>query len=243
MDAFRWVLLSIGVIIFLLIFFLSKKKSTDSDWENDKIEPGFIASDNETNTEAYATDDSQSSLNSLAENIQFDDGGDSRFSFSPPQQDAINKTSTSQEDASSETKLIALYLVEKHGGMLTGSDIIESLEQAGMRYGDMKIFHYISDHDKADSSSVFSIANLIEPGWFDLISISNMKTPGLTIFLNLPGPINGIRAFDEMVVVINKLEKLLPVTLKDKSRNNVSKQMLMHMREEVAEFDRMKAMS
>ena len=152
------------------------------------------------------------------------------------------KTSLPEHDDSPETKLIVLYLVEKHGGMLTGSDIIESLEQAGMRYGDMKIFHYISDHEKSESSSVFSIANLVEPGWFDLISISKMKTPGLTIFLNLPGPINGIRAFDEMMVVINKLEKLLPVILKDKSRHNVSRQMLMHMREEVAEFDRMKAM-
>jgi hypothetical protein len=45
-----------------------------------------------------------------------------------------------------------------------------------------------------------------------------------------------------MLDVINKLEGLIPVTLKDKSRNKISKQMLMHMREEVVEFDRMKNM-
>lgn len=240
MDAFRWVLLSIGVIIFILIFFLSKKKSTASDWENDKIEPGFTASDNEIYSSA-ALDDDSSSLNSLAENIQFDTDEVSNLSMSSSRQKDIQQSASTQAQDSAETKLIVLYLVEKHGGMLTGADIIESMEQAGMRYGDMKIFHYISDDDKAEPSSVFSIANLVEPGWFDLISISNIKTPGLTLFLNLPGPINGLRAFDEMVVVINKLEKLLPVTLKDKSRNTVSMQMLMHMREEVAEFDRMKA--
>jgi len=240
MDAFRWVLLSIGVIIFILIFFLSKKKSTAPDWENDKIEPGFTASDKEIYN-AGTLDDDPSSLNSLAENIQFDADDAPHFPMSSSRQDDIEKSVPSQSQDNADTKLIVLYLVEKHGGMLTGSDIIESMEQAGMRYGDMKIFHYISDDENAESSSVFSIANLVEPGWFDLISISNMKTPGLTIFLNLPGPINGLRAFDEMVVVINKLEKLLPVTLKDKSRNTVSRQMLMHMREEVAEFDRMKA--
>jgi len=235
MDAFRWVLLSIGGVIFLLIFFLSKRKAAESDRRNEKIAPAFSSTD----TQASPAVDELSSLNQLAMNMQLDGSNSSNTVNSPANVTASDQSSS--KEGGSKDKLIVLYLVEKHDGLLMGTDIIESLEQAGMRYGDMKIFHYIVNQDSKDSVPVFSIANLIEPGWFDLISISKMKTPGLTLFLNLPGPISGLKAFDDMIKVVSKLESLLPVVLKDKSRNNVSEQMLTSLREEVAEFDRKKA--
>ena len=132
-------------------------------------------------------------------------------------------------------------------GMPTGSHIapnfIEVFGQALERMRDVWLCPGGQPFVIAGSGSLamdIAAANLVEPGWFDLISIDKVKTPGLTLFMKLPGPISSIRAFDEMLDVIDRLEQLLPVTLKDKKRNKISKQMLMHMREEVVEFDRTK---
>jgi cell division protein ZipA len=240
MDAFRWVLLIIGVFIFLLIYFVSKKKSPVPDKKiEEKISPVLSDSDAE-NVPDY---DDKSSLDALAKNMrlydQDDDEGTAVASASKMRGDTA---AGAADDDTVNEKMIIMYLVEKHGGVLSGADIFGSLEQVGLRYGEMKIFHYYSDLDSSQSPPVFSMANLVEPGWFDLISIDKIKTPGLTLFMKLPGPLSSIRAFDEMLDVITKLEELIPVTLKDKSRNKISKQMLMHMREEVVEFDRIKNM-
>ncbi len=238
MDAFRWVLLIIGVIIFLLIYFLSKKRNPVPDTQNnEKISPVLSTSGEED----VSVNDDMAAADAMAENMHLyhtnDRDGLSTQAAAGGQGRVIADTADENTD---EEKIIVLYLVEQHGGMLSGADIISSLEHAGLRYGDMKIFHYFSDLDSSQSPPVFSIANLVDPGWFDLISIDKIKTPGLTLFMRLPGPVSSVRAFDEMLDVINKLEQLIPITLKDKARNKVSKQMLMHMREEVVEFDRTK---
>jgi cell division protein ZipA len=242
MDAFRWVLLIIGVFIFLLIYVLSKKRNPVPDKNiNEKISP--VLSDSESDAGNVLDYDDKSSLDALAENMRLyhsdDDDGASVATAIKMRGDTASGTA---DENTSDEKMIVMYLVEKHGGMLSGADIFGSLEQVGLRYGEMKIFHYYSDLDSSLSPPVFSMANLVDPGWFDLISIDKIKTPGLTLFMRLPGPLSSIRAFDEMLDVINKLEQLIPVALKDKSRNKISKQMLMHMREEVVEFDRIKNM-
>jgi cell division protein ZipA len=236
MDAFRWVLLIIGVFIFLLIYFVSKKRNPLPDKKtNEKISPVLSGS----GTGNVLENDDKSSLDALAENMHLYHAHDNDGISADSADKKHGKTAadTAGENSSDE-KMIVMYLVEKHGGLLSGADIFGSLEQAGLRYGEMKIFHYYSDLDSSHSPPVFSMANLVDPGWFDLISIDKIKTPGLTLFIRFPGPLSSVRAFDEMLDVINKLEQLIPVILKDKSRNKISKQMLMHMREEIVEFDR-----
>ena len=237
MDAFRWVLLIIGVVIFLLIYVLSKKRSPVPDKKiNEKISP--VLSDSDAGNELDYDD--KTSLDALAENMRLYHPDDDVAAEASANKMRGDTAAGAVEDDTSDEKMIVMYLVEKHGGMLSGADIFGSLEQVGLRYGEMKIFHYYSDLDSSHSPPVFSMANLVDPGWFDLISIDKIKTPGLTLFMKLPGPLSSICAFDEMLDVVNKLEELIPVTLKDKSRNKISKQMLMHIREEVVEFDRVK---
>lgn len=231
MDTFRWVLLAIGIIIFIVIYLISKRKAAQYQPDQQKIAPVYPS-----DKEQYLNDEmDESSLDSLASRMRVS----TEDEVIPRAEAGPSFAEKTQQDkplnaATRPDRLIALYLVEKHGGLLAGSDIIAALEATGMRYGDMKIFHYLAENANGDMEPVFSIANLVEPGWFDLISISSMRTPGLSIFLNLPGPIDNISAFDAMVVVISKLESMLPVTLKDKSRSEVTKAMLQRMREEIA---------
>ena len=48
------------------------------------------------------------------------------------------------------------------------------------------------------------MANLLAPGTLKYEELSSLQTQGLTIFMRLPSPVNGLLAFDAMLDVVNK---------------------------------------
>lgn len=233
MDALRWVLLIIGIVVFILVFLVSKKKSivpgvqVDGLDDDDLIDAGFGKIQPELNESL--------SLNELARDMRLDDEINEVNILTEEK-----KKNTVKSDPASEEKemLIIFYLLASNSGILKGSQIIDALTSVGMHYGDMKVFHYYDDDLKNQKKTVFSVANIEEPGWFDLVTINQVSTPGITIFMNLPVSMGSVKAFDAMLGVIDQLLKILPVTLKDKKHDKISRQTLAHLREEVVEFER-----
>jgi len=100
----------------------------------------------------------------------------------------------------------------------------------------MDIFHrYLGDKR---SKIIFSMANLVEPGNFDINKISELSTPGLTLFAQLPGPLDGISLLEEMLSVAQRLAALLDGEIQDDTHSDMSKQTIEHLREEIVEFER-----
>jgi len=237
MDALRWVLLLIGIGVFLLIFLYSKKKDfksgscNDDAYSDDLIEADFSKVLPETNESL--------SLDELAQDMRLDVDDKAIDSA------VVEKAQDTQSDSSAvkEEMMIVFYLVEKNNGKLSGSQIIDALKNVGLFYGDMKIFHYYDPDHLNEKKSIFSIANISEPGWFDLVSINQISTPGIAVFMSLPGSMKSVNAFDVMLSVIEELMQIMPVSLKDKKHDKVSQQTLSHLREEVVEFERKRSIA
>ncbi len=62
-------------------------------------------------------------------------------------------------------------------------------------------------------------------------------TPGLSLFLQLPGPLNPVRAFDLFAATAQRLAEGLGGELRDRSRSAVSRQSLEHLRDEVQQYE------
>lgn len=80
--------------------------------------------------------------------------------------------------------LISLYVVAPEGQQFQGDVVVQNLEALGFQFGEYQIFH--RHLDNAASPVLFSVANMMQPGVFDLNRLDRFATIGLVFFMNLP---------------------------------------------------------
>ena len=145
------------------------------------------------------------------------------------------QTDAHVEDAPELTELIVLHVLASSGEAFAGADLVAALRNEGLRFGEMNIFHYI---DEASDRPLYSVANAIEPGTFDLADLSALWSPGLTFFLQLPAQVDGIEALERMLGAAQGIASALSGDLKDQSMSALTGQTAEHMRERVRDFAR-----
>jgi cell division protein ZipA len=157
-------------------------------------------------------------------------------SFNADEQTEPNSTdnSSSAESDITQQKIVTLRLVARHQGAFAGDELALGLRGIGMQHGKFGIFHHFEGSD--ETRSVFCAASLVEPGSFDLENLKDQRIPGISLFMVLPGPIDGARAFDLMIVAGRTLSKSLNGDLLDESGSTLSIQRERYLREEVIQF-------
>ena len=131
-------------------------------------------------------------------------------------------------------KIVTVRLVARNGGAFRGDELILSLRGIGLRHGKFGIFHRYDGAD--EDQTIFSAASLVEPGSFDMSNIKEQEIPGISMFLVLPGPVDGVEAFDLMVTAAKALAKTLDGELLDESGSTLSIQRERYLREEIIQF-------
>ncbi len=76
----------------------------------------------------------------------------------------------------------------------------------------------------------------MEPGSFDLENIKDQEIPGISLFQVIPGPIDAIEGFDQMMTAARALAQSLNGELLDESGSTLSIQRERYMREEIIQF-------
>lgn len=130
--------------------------------------------------------------------------------------------------------VLVINVLCRDGALMPGSDLLEVVSEHGLRYGDMNIFHRYGAGQRVD----FSMANAVKPGTFDLGAIDELRTPGVTFFLRLPGPDQPLEAFDDLANVARDMAKRLDAELKDERHSVMTAQTLEHCRQRIREFRR-----
>ena len=134
-----------------------------------------------------------------------------------------------------EELIIVLNVMAHEGSRFPGLDIHTAMAMAGMHHGDMNIYH---QHVETNGSgpTIFSIANVIEPGSFDPASMEEFSSPGLVLFLRLPVAIESGKAFEKMLASARLLAQQLDGELMDETRSTLTQQTIGHLRERVAAY-------
>ncbi|MDD0823265.1 cell division protein ZipA [Mannheimia sp. AT1] len=104
-----------------------------------------------------------------------------------------------------ENPFVTLYIYAPQNEPFPGDFVVHYLEEVGLRFGEHQIFHRHQHIDDSLSPIIFSAANLMNPGTFDLHNIANFSTVGLVLFMQLPSEGSDIA---NMKLLINNAEHL-----------------------------------
>ena len=152
-----------------------------------------------------------------------------------------SRTSQSTPPGSADTKpaklteLIVINVLAGPDQVFGGAELVTALRQQGLRFGEMNILHCV---DEASSSQLYSVANAVEPGTFDLADLPALQSPGLTFFLQLPTVVEGIEALESMLRAAQNVANELGGELKDENMSAMTGQTAEHLRQRVSDFAR-----
>lgn len=102
-------------------------------------------------------------------------------------EDVVDTVEEVEED---KGLVLSLLLLAPKGDMFRGTQLKMALKESGLSHGKMEIFHLL-DGDEA----LVSVANVLEPGTFNLEEMIPLKTPGVVIFSQLPSSKSGAEIF------------------------------------------------
>lgn len=112
--------------------------------------------------------------------------------------------------------------------------VILALRAAGLKHGRYGIFHMHAD--EFSEEPMFSVANLTEPGSFDMSRLAETRIPGMSFFMILPGEGDPVDRFDRMVETARELARELDGELRDEKGSSWSIQRERYVREEIIEY-------
>ncbi|SDV00314.1 cell division protein ZipA [Pseudomonas mucidolens] len=181
-----------------------------------------------------ASEPSQGDLNLDLEDGPSFSSRDDDFPDEAPSKGAARET-TKDQPAAEEVLVISVICRDESG--FKGPALLQNILESGLRFGEMDIFHR-HESMAGNGEVLFSMANAVKPGTFDLDDIDHFSTRAVSFFLGLPGPRHPKQAFDVMVAAARKLSQELNGELKDDQRSVLTAQTIEHYRQRIVEFER-----
>jgi cell division protein ZipA len=134
-------------------------------------------------------------------------------------------------------KIVAVRVAASAPASFAGDTLRAAIDAEGFEFGRYEIFHRLDPSGRP----LCSLASLREPGTFDLEAMSATDYRGIALFSVLPGPLPGHAALDALITTARALAERLGGVLQDDRGAPLSLQRVAHLRDEVAEFERVRA--
>jgi cell division protein ZipA len=240
MSPLQWALLIFGVVAVVAVYLYSRRdRRAMDDWNPNESEDPLLPPPKERQLDIF---------NGVGGGQQFDEFGVGKPrrvtpSLTPegeegapasirPQQPGA-RTPPSVGKAPVSEKIISLLIAEREGTAILGPKIHDALEAQGLEYGARQIYHRL-----LNGEPVFSVASLLKPGYLDPKEAAGFTTPGLTVFMVLPGPVHPVTAFQDMLTTTQALARALNADVYDGKRRPMNTALAHTMQMEVETFAR-----
>jgi len=150
---------------------------------------------------------------------------------------SIAEEPVSIKTASIDPEVLVVSVVMAEGQVISGAALLPTLLTLGMRFGDMDIFHRHEDN-AGNGKVTFSLANMMNPGTFNLDAIETFTTQGITLFMTLPNAGDAFEVFEQMIGAAKQLALEFQGQLLDDKRSVMTKQTEQHYTSKIREFER-----
>ncbi len=223
MNDMQWALLIISVLVVLGIYLHARRQAAkQAVWNNKRKREGM----------------EEDQLDFFQEN----DGGFDEFGVGKArtkrEAPKLDDAKPARGKAKPEPKAApaqALFVISVHRSDLShipGDELHQALQSCGLEFGAHDIYHRFSP--KGDP--VFSVASVVKPGFLIPGEQDDLRTPGVSLFLQLPGPLAGDAAFDDLLTTAQTLAERFDATLLDRQRQPLDAEGIARMQEACAAY-------
>jgi cell division protein ZipA len=228
MENLRWILLLAGAIVILAVYLVSYyqgRRQQPARRSNSRTSP-VIDADSHDSGAVDDSSDMDEALEQLGQIVAADTPAVEEVVIEMPAEKRERVTATATD------RVFTLFVKAPRGVPFRGPILLGALADAKLEYGDMQIFHRI-EMVNGQEKVLFSVANIREPGIFDLSAMENFTSEGIVLFVQVPGTADAVRAFDAMVESARILAASLDSRVCDATQSPLTNQTITHMREEV----------
>lgn len=121
------------------------------------------------------------------------------------------RTAAIQWPPERQDRILWFRVVAPDSGRFGGRALRQALNGCGLVHGPQDIFHWADDSGRV----IASAANLLRPGSFDVRTMDSQDFPGLHLFSVLPGPLETLHTFDELLSLARDLATRLNGLVQD----------------------------
>lgn len=134
-------------------------------------------------------------------------------------------------------RIVCVHVMAREDQHFGGRELVVAAEKASLVHGDRGIYHRYIDRPH-EGAPLFSMINRAQPGSFDLSNLDELKTPGVSFFMLLPGPAPALDAWERMLPAAERFAELMEGRLLDAEGNPLNRQRKAHLRDELRTWDR-----
>ena len=157
---------------------------------------------------------------------------------SQTQQSVVNEPEDEPEKLASPQQNMQVIVLNVHcagAEPLVGTKLFDSMQQNGLLYGEMDIFHRHSDLS-GTGNVLFSVANMMQPGTLAHTDPAEFNTKGISFFMTLPCYGDPEQNFKLMLKTAQQIADDLGANVLDDARNLMTPNRLDAYRSQIQEF-------
>lgn len=134
-------------------------------------------------------------------------------------------------------RVVVLHVVAGQGYVFPASVVVAEVEALGLLLDENYLFQAFPGQDRR-RTPWFGVASMVAPGVFPPGQVDRMETPGVALFMQVPGPVAGVEIFNQMLDTARRLAARLDGLLLDDRRKRITAETINRLQEELSAYGR-----
>jgi len=244
MDMLRWILLILGVVVVIAIYFYtSQQRLRQAIRRDNHDEPeldGISLNASDEEPAVHELKDELINLDALLRD-EIEEQAEQAPVQERPKEKPSKKNKKKQPEAGPSKPepemFVVLHVASRLPETFAGSDVLRALRDSGLEYGEMNIFHRLREIG-GKKRSLYSVANMVKPGTLVPDELTDdVRLPGLSLFMRLPSAIPGDECYNDMLHCTHRLAELLNGKILDETRSVLTQQAMEKILEDIRLFE------
>lgn len=192
MNNLRLILLLVGIAILAGLYIRERLRSRENPFQDDpETEADSEPWDGLKISTRGGEDDYSAAFSALRQNRSLTEDYD--------QGSVKNDARSAETGDENQSGVIILHVMAEPGETYRGPELLSAFDDLGLVFDDMRIFHHYGVGDMKTDRPLFHLANMLEPGSFDPDNMDDFTTRGLSLFMQLPPPLDPEAVFELML--------------------------------------------